>query len=438
MLAPGGIIPFLQKENCYLSRFWRQIKLRTGLLLSFLLILSQVLAAQESVEQILARTQEVYKSANIYQFSGAVLYDWKDNDNKSRTFRQIFQCYRGEGGKLRYQLGLGMSKILALSDGAMSLLYLADKRKYQKSNSSDLEAFIRSSLDIENASWVFPSIALLEKYSHLSQTLRNATLLKSQDLILNGRTFPCMVLEGIMDPTDIDVVRGNRKTQLWIERDRYVVRQEVSAGTSTDNPAKGEKLRETITFDIAKMNEALAEDLFTLDSPTGTEEVRYLFAPDKGSEDAEQASSDNRPLSFNYELPFAAMRNFKLPCVDGGQLSLAQFRGKFVILDFWATWCAPCHKLRDDLEKILRKYKNTDLVVLGINDESLEKTRAFIKKRAPTYPLLVDTGGSLSSLYGANILPTLVLLDPSGRMIFKREERLMYEQIEHLLREAGL
>jgi hypothetical protein len=56
MLAPGGIIPFLQKDICYLSRFWRQIKLRTGLLLSFLLILSQVLAAQALDFEIAAKS----------------------------------------------------------------------------------------------------------------------------------------------------------------------------------------------------------------------------------------------------------------------------------------------------------------------------------------------------------------------------------------------
>jgi peroxiredoxin len=331
-----------------------------------------------------------------------------------------------------------MSRILALSDGAMSLLYLADRRQYQKDNSADLEALVRSSLGIENASWVFPSIAILEKYSHLRERFRNAVLLNNQDLILGSRTFPCMVLDGIMDPTDIDVVRGNRKTQLWIERDRYIVRREVSTGTSTNNPAMGERLKETITFDIANMKEDLAKDLFAFDPPPGTEEVRQLFAPDKGPAVSEQSSSDNRQHSFNYQLPFAAMRNFKLPRVDGGQISLAEFRGKFVILDFWATWCVPCHKLRDDLEKILRKYKRPDLIVLGVNNESMETTRVFLKKRAPSYPLLVDAGGSLSSLYGANILPTLVLLDQSGRMIFKREERLTFEQIERLLKDAGL
>jgi hypothetical protein len=184
---------------------------------------------------------------------------------------------------------------------------------------SDLEAFIRSSLDIENASWIFLSFALLEKYSHLRQKFRNATLQNSQDLILDGRTFPSVVLEGIMDPTDIDAIWGNRKTQLWMERDRYIVRQEVSTGTLTGNRAKGINLRETITFNSAKVNEALAEDLFTFDPPPGTEEVKHFFAPNIGSEDAEQASSDKRQHSFNYILPFAAMRNFKLPRVDGGK-----------------------------------------------------------------------------------------------------------------------
>jgi peroxiredoxin len=404
----------------------------------FLFAMLQLWAAQDPVEQILVRTGEVYKSGNTYQFSGVILYNWKSQDSKSQIFQESFQSFRGYGGKLRYQRGLGMSKILALTDGIASLLYLADKQQYQKSNTPDLEALVRTSLGIENASRVFPSVALLEKYGNLRERFHNARLLGDQDLILDGKKLSCMVLEGIMDPTDIDAVVGNRETRLWIERDRYIIRREISIGTSIENASKGERLQETITFNIAKVNETLPENLFAIYPPQGAAEVKHLFAPETRSMSREQASSENPAFPFYYELPFVAMRNFTLPCAGGGQLSLSQFRGKFVLLDFWATWCVPCHKQRSDLEKVLRKYKGSDLVVLGLNNESMETTEAFIKKHSPIYPLLVDTRGSLASLYRANILPTLVLLDRSGRIVFKREGRLTYEQIEQLLKEAGL
>ena len=114
------------------------------------------------------------------------------------------------------------------------------------------------------------------------------------------------------------------------------------------------------------------------------------------------------------------------------------FRGKYVLLDFWATWCAPCHKQMKDLKKILRAYKGKDLVVFGLNNEELDLTQEFLKRHKPAYPMLLDIGGELMSLYGVNNLPVLVLLDRSGNILSKREERQTYKQMDQLLKEAGL
>jgi hypothetical protein len=159
-----------------------------------------------------------------------------------------------------------------------SLLYLADRSQYQRSQSPDFEGFIRTSLEMDNAAWIFPSIALLEKYGNLRTRFHEAKLLENRDLILDGKKLPCFVIDGIMDSMDIDAVQANRKTQLWIDRDQYVIRREISTGTSTQNPAKGVTLNETIVFRDAKIHEAPAEELFSLNPPHGAAEVKRLFA----------------------------------------------------------------------------------------------------------------------------------------------------------------
>jgi hypothetical protein len=72
---------------------------RGALFLYFLLAMQQMTIAQESVEQILAHTEEVYRSASTYKFSGVISYDWKSQKNKSRMFQESFQCFRGDGVK---------------------------------------------------------------------------------------------------------------------------------------------------------------------------------------------------------------------------------------------------------------------------------------------------------------------------------------------------
>ena len=398
------------------------------ILLVILLLLSipaQVLVAQESVEQILARTQEVYGKTQSYHISGVISYDWTSPDHRPRAFQESFQCSRGEGGRLRYQRGLGMSKVLALTDGTKSILYDAGANRYQQSGTAELEAFIRTSLNIENAAWVFPAIALLNKYSTLQSKFHNARLVGNRDLNVGSKSFSCWVLEGVMEPLNTDAVSSSRKTQLWIDRNLFVVRREVCSGTLSDNPANREMLTETVSFLTANTGEAPGNGFFIFDLPKGAQKADKL-----------SASADSGHVF--YQLPFGAMRHFTLPDIEGDEIDLSRFRGKLVLLDFWATWCIPCHKQMSDLEKILRRYARKDIAVLGLNDETPEKTLSFARKRSPTYPLLMDRGGKLASLYGVDILPSLVLLDRSGRLILKREQRQTYDQIEHLLKGAGL
>ena len=78
------------------------------------------------------------------------------------------------------------------------------------------------------------------------------------------------------------------------------------------------------------------------------------------------------------------------------------------------------------------------MAVFGLNNEELDITRTFLEKRKPVYPMLIDVGGELMSLYGVINLPVLILLDRSGNIIVKKRERQTYKQIDKLLMEAGL
>ncbi len=399
-------------------------------ILFIILIATGFAATQETAEVILMRTEEVYKNLKTYHFRGTISYDWTGEDNHKQSYLVDFQSFKGTGGKLRHQRGMGMSKVVASTDGNGSILFLADKRQYQRSDTADLEECIRKGLKLENPAWVFPILSLLDKYSNLKARFHNPKVISTQTLGVRGIPLNCYVLEGIMEPTDIDAVRGNRKTELWIDVDRHIVLREIHTGTSTDHPQKGENLTETVAFNIAELNVLPAETAFNFQPPQRNEEVNEFFI----SSD----SLSDRAHPFYYELPFLKMKHFKLPTADGKEFAMNDFRGKYVLLDFWATWCAPCHKQMKDLKKILREYEGKSLVVLGLNNEELDITRDFIERHKPAYPMLMDLGGELMSLYGVSNLPVLVLLDRSGNILSKREERQTFKQIDQLLKEAGL
>lgn len=99
--------------------------------------------------------------------------------------------------------------------------------------------------------------------------------------------------------------------------------------------------------------------------------------------------------------------------LDGNTLSLADFRGQVVVLDFWATWCGPCRKAMPHLMEL---DKRDGVVVLGLTDESAKTVRAFLAKNALTYRIALDKGGSVKSRYRVRSLPTVFVIDPRGRV----------------------
>jgi thiol-disulfide isomerase/thioredoxin len=107
------------------------------------------------------------------------------------------------------------------------------------------------------------------------------------------------------------------------------------------------------------------------------------------------------------------MPAFHLRDMAGHEVSSAQFQGKVVLLDFWATWCAPCKQEMPGYEKLYRRYRDRGLVVIGIAaDSDATLVSKFAKQLKITYPLLIS--GMDVQRYGVEGLPTTLLVDRRG------------------------
>jgi thiol-disulfide isomerase/thioredoxin len=107
------------------------------------------------------------------------------------------------------------------------------------------------------------------------------------------------------------------------------------------------------------------------------------------------------------------MPEFDLKDTAGHDVSAAQFKGKVVLLDFWATWCAPCKKEMPGYETLYRRYKDRGVAVVGIAADSDPRlVSGFGKTLGITYPLLVN--GMDVQRYGVEGLPTTILVDRAG------------------------
>ncbi len=112
---------------------------------------------------------------------------------------------------------------------------------------------------------------------------------------------------------------------------------------------------------------------------------------------------------------------FRLSTLDGKQASLSDFRGKIVLVHFWATWCPPCVEELPVLDRFSRSMTGADIQVLAVSvDENGAAAIApFMKKNALTLPVLLDPGAGVSHTYGTFKFPETYILDRSGIVRYK-------------------
>jgi thiol-disulfide isomerase/thioredoxin len=104
--------------------------------------------------------------------------------------------------------------------------------------------------------------------------------------------------------------------------------------------------------------------------------------------------------------------------IDGKEISLTSLRGRYVLLDFWGVGCAPCRDALPSLEAIHRDYKDRGLVILGIDvGEDQQTVEGFLKTTPASYPIVIDKGGDVQKLFHVFVIPTYILIDPTGKMV---------------------
>ena len=110
--------------------------------------------------------------------------------------------------------------------------------------------------------------------------------------------------------------------------------------------------------------------------------------------------------------------DFTLKTLDGDSVSLSQFRGKVVFLNFWASWCPPCREEMPAMNRLNQVFADRDFVMLAVNTEQNKGVvEDFLSKRPHDFTVLLDPQGTVQSLYQVFRFPETFLLDKEGRIV---------------------
>ncbi len=122
--------------------------------------------------------------------------------------------------------------------------------------------------------------------------------------------------------------------------------------------------------------------------------------------------------------------DFTLLNLEGEQVSLSDYEGKLVVLNFWATWCPACREEIPDFIEVYNQYRDKGVQFLGVSNEDKDTLASFVDQYGINYPILIDGSvDTIMSQWGIRALPTTFILDSSGEVLESYEGLLTRQRL---------
>jgi peroxiredoxin len=129
--------------------------------------------------------------------------------------------------------------------------------------------------------------------------------------------------------------------------------------------------------------------------------------------------------------------DFTLNDLQGNEISLSDFTGKIIVLNFWATWCPPCKAEIPDFVETYNEFKNQDVVFLGVSiDDDINALEQFVSEYHIDYPVLIDNlTENVSASWNISAIPTTFFINTDGKIIDKWVGQIPKQQLVSILNE---
>lgn len=143
----------------------------------------------------------------------------------------------------------------------------------------------------------------------------------------------------------------------------------------------------------------------------------------------EEKSTENNEVKEESKVEYNTVADFTLENLAGEEISLSDYQGKKVFINFWATWCGNCKVEMPHIQQLSEEYKD-EVVVLAVNvGESKELVQEYIEDNDFTFEVVLDGDSIVSQKYGVTGFPTSVLMDENGNPVYGQVGRMEYEDM---------
>ncbi len=134
-----------------------------------------------------------------------------------------------------------------------------------------------------------------------------------------------------------------------------------------------------------------------------------------------------------------AANNFVLKDMAGKKHTLSEYKGKWVIVNYWATWCPPCLEEVPDLVALYDSRKNRDLVILGVafDYQSAKEVADYVSDMLISYPIVLGDDDVMKQIGFSDVLPTSYIYNPRGELIKTKHGLVTKQYLDSLLRPAN-
>jgi thiol-disulfide isomerase/thioredoxin len=355
--------------------------------------------------ELLTRVTKQYADAKTYYIE-SVEERTTTSEYSHGWQKTVLTAAESPGNRFYYEGRSSSGRAMRVTDGKTIWSYRVDEHRYtvkqqpvDKSSQSKITPMTEFAL--MNAE------ELRETLGNLAKSLKSANRLPDATLKLDGHKISCNVIR--VQTSDQKRVPSNYSYDktIWIDkRNETIVRITESVHTYMMSGTARIPIDESVTTTFANtdLNGPVRESLFTFIPPSDASLIQDFPDP---------AKNFGNPDMTGMQAP-----SLKLKSADGKVVSLDSFRGKPVLIDFWATWCGPCIEALPQVAKIYQEAGDKGLVLLSVDQDEEAKTAAdFWSKKSYAWPDFHDAG-DIEKVMGASGIPRMVLINARGEIVF--------------------